>query len=123
MGCCFSDNGHPDEDSDKAKKSLLKEQEESYKAQKTQDNETETSVKKNNRIHKASFVKLSHGLVQDSYDTIKILGEGGFGKVYLVKDKRTNVLKAMKEVAKSTFEMDQKVIEEIAILKELVNFI
>ena len=55
------------------------------------------------------------------YKEIKILGEGSFGKVSLVKHKVTGIVRAMKSIKKLTFKKnnDLTILNEINILKKI----
>ena len=59
--------------------------------------------------------------VYDDYDVIKDLGEGGFGLVKLVVHKKSQLERAMKIIAKSSFppEDRDRVLQEVVILKSL----
>jgi serine/threonine protein kinase len=61
--------------------------------------------------------------IRESFTIIKTLGSGSLGSVFLVKDKRTGLERAAKELVKSL--MDDKALEsffaELFILKHLVN--
>lgn len=48
------------------------------------------------------FRTLRHGKVSDSYKLISLLGEGAYGKVYRVEQKKTNYNRAMKGTGSST---------------------
>jgi serine/threonine protein kinase len=40
---------------------------------------------------------------RNNYEYIHVIGKGGFGKVYKVKEKKTNQLFAMKEMSKAVY--------------------
>ena len=52
-------------------------------------------------IRKEFFIREIEGKVTDYYEVLKKIGEGGFSKVYKVKEKETGNIRAMKEVNKS----------------------
>lgn len=61
--------------------------------------------------------------VQDEYEIKRILGEGTFGTVYLVRHRKTRELRAIKEINKNKLEIGQRkqVLYENHILKDLVS--
>lgn len=90
------------------------------------DNALERSrIFENSKVSKADFVRKTIGDIESKFEIIKVLGQGAFGKVYMVVDKRTKFIRAMKEVQKAINNSDenQKILDEFEILKELVNFI
>ncbi|CAG9313378.1 unnamed protein product [Blepharisma stoltei] len=110
MGCCLSDRSLDD----KNKKTKASDDK--------RKNTKETRLQRNSStkgLNKGSFVKSSKSSVHKNYEMIRTVGEGGFGKVYVVKDKRTSAIKAMKEIPKINVDNNKKVDEEIDILKEL----
>ena len=52
-------------------------------------------------IRKEFFIREIEGKVTEYYEVLKKIGEGGFSKVYKVKEKETGEIRAMKEVNKS----------------------
>lgn len=72
-------------------------------------------------ISKADFVKNHKGSIEDHFQIVKKLGSGGFGTVYQVTDKRTNIERAMKELpkAKMSKEASEKMLQEVEILRNL----
>lgn len=77
------------------------------------------SIKINNDI----FISEKQSKFDDNYITLKELGEGSFGKVFKVKHKSTNLIRAVKIIFKqrilmSKFE-EEEIIKEIEILKLL----
>ena len=65
---------------------------------------------------KKTFVGKSEGLFLDNYDVIKQLGKGGYGKVYEVKNKKTNEIRACKHLSKLNIKNLEKFEREINIL-------
>ena len=63
--------------------------------------------------------------IRESFTIIKTLGSGSLGSVFLVKDKRTGLERAAKELVKSL--MDDNALDtffaELFVLKHLVTFI
>ena len=47
-------------------------------------------------IRKEFFIREIEGKVTDYYEVLKKIGEGGFSKVYKVKEKETGKIRAMK---------------------------
>ena len=52
-------------------------------------------------IRKELFIKETKGDITEFYQVLKKIGEGGFSKVYIVKEKETGEIRAMKQVDKS----------------------
>ena len=52
-------------------------------------------------IRKELFIKETKGDITEFYQVLKKIGEGGFSKVYKVKEKETDEIRAMKQVDKS----------------------
>jgi len=77
--------------------------------------------KSDSAIRPGLFVTTKKGPLINFYDIDKQLGEGGFGKVFLVKDKRTKLARAVKELKKSVIELEdsEAILKEIEILKSL----
>ena len=73
------------------------------------------------RICPGLFVKQGKGDPYSKYELVSYLGEGGFGKVYRVKDKLTGTNRAMKiiHVKSTSSDHEKKISKEINILKEL----
>ena len=65
---------------------------------------------------KKTFVGKSEGLFLDNYDVIKQLGKGGYGKVYEVKNKKSNEIRACKHLSKLNIKNLEKFEREINIL-------
>ena len=57
--------------------------------------------------------------VRDVYEFKSELGEGGYGKVYLVRHKKMDQLRAMKIISVNSKNQDEKTDEEIELLKKL----
>ena len=66
-----------------------------------------------------TFVQKASGKLLDSYDVIKQLGKGGYGKVYEVRSKKTGELRACKHLSKLNIKNLEKFRREIEILKKL----
>ena len=49
-------------------------------------------------IRNEFFIREIEGKVTEYYEVLKKIGEGGFSKVYKVKEKETGEIRAMKEV-------------------------
>ncbi|CAG9318784.1 unnamed protein product [Blepharisma stoltei] len=90
------------------------------KTAESDDNKADTKPQ-TPRVNKSKFVKKSLGSLNQNFEILKHLGEGGYGKVYLVRDKRTNIIRAIKEVQKSKTDSqsNQSLLDEVEILKEL----
>ncbi|CAG9325040.1 unnamed protein product [Blepharisma stoltei] len=72
-------------------------------------------------IRKGNFIQTKQGDVKQFYQIIKEIGSGGFGTVYTVKDRRSGLQRAMKELPKDRMdrESNEKMLEEVEILREL----
>ena len=70
-------------------------------------------------IRKEFFIREIEGKVTDYYEVLKKIGEGGFSKVYKVKEKETGKIRAMKEVNKSKLQDIKYFKTEIKILAML----
>ena len=66
-----------------------------------------------------TFVQKAPGKLLDSYDVVKQLGKGGYGKVYEVRSKKTGELRACKQLSKLDVKNVEKFRREIDILKGL----
>ena len=78
---------------------------------------------KEKKVTKGDFVGISRENIRDKYEIVKTLGSGGFGVVYLVKDKHTAALYAMKELQKNRMSDEEcmKLLQEVDILRQLVR--
>ena len=54
--------------------------------------------------------------IMDEYDILKVLGQGGYGKVYRVKNKKTGEIRACKQLSKLNIDDLEKFQREISIL-------
>ena len=91
----------------------------------------ESNQKKSDKIDNITDLIISHSLmVQNStgdpfeiYDTLKVLGEGSFGKVFKVIHRKNGFIRAMKVINKKfagvNEEKQSKLINEINIMKKL----
>jgi hypothetical protein len=62
------------------------------------------------------------GILADTYEIIAELGEGSFGKVQRVREKKLNgQIRAMKVISKAKCQMSENYVEEIKILQQLVR--
>ena len=66
-----------------------------------------------------TFVSKADGKLLDSYDVLKQLGKGGYGKVYEVRNKKTGEIRACKHLSKLNIKNLEKFKREIEILKKL----
>ena len=57
--------------------------------------------------------------IEDVYEKVKMLGQGAFGEVWLVKHKLFGKLFALKSIVKGPNSNDEEIINEIEILKKL----
>ncbi|CAD8110398.1 unnamed protein product [Paramecium sonneborni] len=73
------------------------------------------------KVAPSIFVSLKNGDIYEYYDIESTLGEGNFGRVSLIKQKSTKILRAMKQIAKDKILASQreKMIQEVNILKDL----
>ena len=72
----------------------------------------DTSIK----FGKKDFVGKFEGVFLDNYDVLKQLGKGGYGKVYEVRNKKTNEIRACKHLSKLSIKNLEKFQREINIL-------
>ena len=68
------------------------------------------------KINKESFVSIYKGDITQYYEIIKKIGEGGYGKIYKVKNKESGDIRAMKQILKSKIPDIEKFQNEINIL-------
>jgi calcium-dependent protein kinase len=68
------------------------------------------------KINKESFVTINKGDITQNYEIIKKIGEGGYGKIYKVKNKESGDIRAMKQIMKSKIPDIEKFQNEIKIL-------
>ena len=68
------------------------------------------------KINKESFVSIYKGDITHFYEIIKKIGEGGYGKIYKVKNKESGDIRAMKQIMKSKIPNIEKFQNEIKIL-------
>ena len=66
-----------------------------------------------------NIISKNKNSLNDIYKIEKLLGEGGYGKVYLVRHKKMNLLRAMKVIPIYSKNEKQKIDEEIELLKQL----
>ncbi|CAD8179385.1 unnamed protein product [Paramecium pentaurelia] len=78
---------------------------------------TQTRIKLGQDI----FIHLKEGSINSHYRFDKVLGQGGFGKVWKVTHKITNLVRAIKQIKKSSIlkEEKQRMFSEMNILKNL----
>ena len=60
------------------------------------------------KITEGMLVQENKGNPFENYDQVKVLGEGTFGKVFLAKNKISNVLRAIKQIQKDKAEMGEE---------------
>ena len=68
------------------------------------------------KINKESFVTINKGDITQFYEIVKKIGEGGYGKIYKVKNKESGDIRAMKQIMKSKIPDIEKFQNEIKIL-------
>ena len=68
------------------------------------------------KFNKDSFVSIYKGDITHFYEIIKKIGEGGYGKIYKVKNKESGDIRAMKQIMKSKIPDIEKFQNEIKIL-------
>ncbi len=61
------------------------------------------------------------GKIDDQYQTLSVIGKGGYGEVRKVRNRYTNEIRAVKVIAKSKCQMTEKFSDEINILQKLVT--
>ena len=73
------------------------------------------------KVRPGQFIQFHSGSYLQDYNSVKVVGEGAFGKVYLAEHKGTLVQRAVKELDKSKAEKNQqsRFIEEVEILARL----
>ena len=84
----------------------------------TSKNPNTTIMKSPLRISCSTFVRELDKHPNDTYEKLNILGRGSYGKVYLVRNKKTQIKYAMKIIKKELIENIESV-NEINILKNL----
>lgn len=79
------------------------------------------AVEKPSQNAKISFIKRRQGAVQDFYEILETLGKGSFGVVHQVRERKSKLVRAMKEVRKSSLSEGQEmqILNEIEILSQL----
>ena len=66
-----------------------------------------------------TFIKKAGGKLLESYDIIRQLGKGGFGKVYEVRHKKTGEIRACKHLSKLNINNLEKFKNEIELLRKM----
>ena len=66
-----------------------------------------------------TFIKKAGGKLLESYDVIRQLGKGGFGKVYEVRHKKTGEIRACKHLSKLNIKNLEKFKNEIELLRKM----
>ena len=79
------------------------------------------------KFGKKDFVGKFEGVFLDSYDVIRQLGKGGYGKVYEVMNKKTREIRACKHLSKLSIKNLEKFKREVEILRiadhpNIINF-
>ena len=72
--------------------------------------------KKTLKIDKSNFVRIKNDNFIDEYELKEKLGEGGYGSVYKVLQKKTNYLRAVKAIKKKSVDKNE-FINELEVLK------
>ena len=67
-------------------------------------------------VNKESFVTINKGDITRSYEIIKKIGEGAYGKIYKVRNKQSGDIRAMKQIQKNKIKDLTKFQTEIKIL-------
>ena len=62
--------------------------------------ESKTKEEKDENIGVKNFIKGPEKNLEDNYKILSKIGKGTFGKVYEVKNKKTNQIRAMKTIKK-----------------------
>ena len=70
------------------------------------------------KVNKDNFITMTKDSLTDYYSIVKIIGEGGFGKVYEVKNKKTSEVFACKKVSKVNLIDLEKFKNEISIMSK-----
>ncbi|CAD8161554.1 unnamed protein product [Paramecium octaurelia] len=65
------------------------------------------------------FVKFRYENFADSYQIERSLGSGSYGEVFIVRNKQTNQLRAMKQIKRQQSSMTRKALREMEILSKL----
>ena len=71
------------------------------------------------KFARENFVGETKGKLLDSYEVVKQLGKGGYGKVYEVKNLKTGEVRACKHLSKLNIKNLEKFRREIEILKKM----
>ena len=75
-------------------------------------------MKEELQFNKHNFISITKDSLTDFYKIIKIMGEGGFGKVYEVENKKTLEHFACKKLSKININNLDKLKNEISILSQ-----
>ncbi|CAD8143599.1 unnamed protein product [Paramecium octaurelia] len=83
--------------------------------------EVDSKSKKRVKLGVDIFVKQKEGSIGQHYNFGKVLGQGAFGKVWKVTHKTTGLIRAIKQIKKSSIikEEEQRLFSEMNILKNL----
>ena len=82
--------------------------------------ESKTKEEKDENIGVKNFIKGPEKNLEDNYKILSKIGKGTFGKVYEVKNKKTNQIRAMKTIKKSeNNEENEELLNEIEIMIKL----
>lgn len=73
------------------------------------------------RVKWSSFIKIREGDYLQEYVVMRELGRGGYGSVYKVKGKYSNIIRAAKKIKKAelTVKEQERLFNEVSILQSL----
>lgn len=116
MGNCFTKNKQSKKPSSGSKRDKPE-----NKGSNNGKSNTHTESNKKNHIDRSKYVKFVQEPLDQNYEILEKLGEGGNGSVSRARHKTSGVLRAIKTIKKSDVKNLDTLLREVDILKELVN--
>ena len=86
------------------------------------DTSTEANPKIAVPIDRSKYVKFVQEPLEQNYEILEKLGEGGSGSVRRARHRTSGVLRAIKSIKKSDVKNLDTLLREVEILKELVKY-
>ena len=71
------------------------------------------------KIDVKNYIQKRDSEALDNYEKIKCIGKGGYGSVYKVIKKNTNIIRAMKIIPKNFLKKNKEILREINVLRNL----